>query len=93
MIERRKGRLTLVEKVVTLDYQDKQIILIPTAHVSRESAELVKRIILEERPDSVCIELDEAGKTASKILKTGKNTDIIKVIKSKIVVFCSPALF
>lgn len=38
---------------------DKEIILIPTAHVSQKSVELVKQVIDEEQPDSVCIELDE----------------------------------
>jgi len=82
----------LVENVVTLDYQDKQIILIPTAHVSRESAELVKRIILEERPDSVCIELDEDRYNSIQNPKTWENTDIIKVIKSKKVGFLFASL-
>mgnify|MGYP003805039733 CR=1 FL=1 len=82
----------MVENVVTLDYQDKQIILIPTAHVSRESAELVKRIILEERPDSVCIELDEDRYNSIQNPKTWENTDIIKVIKSKKVGFLFASL-
>ena len=33
-------------------------ILVGTAHVSRESAELVERVIERERPDCVCVELD-----------------------------------
>ncbi len=32
---------------------DKEVVLIGTAHVSKESAELVSRVILEEKPDSV----------------------------------------
>ncbi len=38
----------------------REILLVGTAHVSRESAELVRALILEERPDRVCIELDAA---------------------------------
>ncbi|MGE3499502.1 MAG: TraB/GumN family protein [Candidatus Binatia bacterium] len=33
-------------------------VLVGTAHVSRESAELVERVIAAEQPDSICIELD-----------------------------------
>jgi pheromone shutdown-related protein TraB len=36
----------------------REILLVGTAHVSRESAELVRDLILRERPDRVCIELD-----------------------------------
>lgn len=36
----------------------REILLVGTAHVSRESAELVRALILRERPDRVCIELD-----------------------------------
>lgn len=38
----------------------REILLVGTAHVSRESAELVRDLILEERPDRVCVELDGA---------------------------------
>ncbi len=33
--------------------------LVGTAHVSRESRDLVRRVIEQERPDCVCVELDE----------------------------------
>ena len=36
----------------------KTIILVGTAHVSRESAELVRSVIEREHPDRVCVELD-----------------------------------
>ncbi|MDR0400754.1 MAG: TraB/GumN family protein [Treponema sp.] len=39
--------------------QHGEIILIGTAHVSRESIEEVNRIIREERPGLVCVELDQ----------------------------------
>ena len=38
----------------------REIILIGTAHVSRSSAEEVTEVIKSERPDRVCLELDEA---------------------------------
>ncbi len=73
--------------VTRLTYQDKEIILIGTAHVSKESAELVKQVIEEERPDSVCIELDEGRYQNIQNPKAWENTDIVKVIKSNRVGF------
>lgn len=75
------------ENVTTLDYQNKKIILIATAHVSKESAELVKQVIEKEHPDSVCIELDEDRYNNIQKPKAWENTDIVKVIKSKKVGF------
>jgi pheromone shutdown-related protein TraB len=36
----------------------REVLLVGTAHVSRESAQLVRELIEKERPDRVCIELD-----------------------------------
>ncbi len=68
--------------ITKLAYEDKEIILIATAHVSKESAELVKQVIAEERPDSVCIELDEDRYQNILNPKAWENTDIVKIIKS-----------
>ena len=75
------------ENITKLEYQGKEIILIATAHVSKESAELVKLVIEEERPDSVCIELDEDRYSNIQNPKAWESTDIVKVIKSKRVGF------
>lgn len=75
------------DNVTRLIYQDKEIILIATAHVSVESKELVKRVIEEERPDSVCIELDEDRYKNMQNPKSWENTDIVTIIKSKRVGF------
>ena len=68
-------------------YQDKEIILIPTAHVSKNSVELVKQVIAEEQPDSICVELDEQRYQTLQDPEAWKKTDIVKVIKSKRVGF------
>ena len=81
------------DNVTKIEYLDKQIILIATAHVSKESAELVKKVIEEERPDSVCIELDEDRYQNIIKPKDWENTDLIKVIKSKKVGFMVANLF
>jgi pheromone shutdown-related protein TraB len=66
-----------------LKYGDKEIILIGTAHVSRESADLVQQVIEEEKPDTVCIELCQARYQSMTQKKQWQNTDLIKVIKEK----------
>jgi pheromone shutdown-related protein TraB len=71
------------QNITRLEYQDKELILIATAHVSKESVELVKQVIEEERPDSVCVELDEDRYNNLQNPKAWENTDIIKVIKSQ----------
>ena len=66
-----------------LAFKDKDIILLGTAHVSNESTDLVARVIEEEKPDTVCIELCEARYEALTQKNKRQNTDLIKVIKEK----------
>lgn len=42
------------ENISRLEMDGKEIILIGTAHVSKNSAEQVKAVIEAEQPDSVC---------------------------------------
>ena len=64
-----------------LKFNYQEVILIGTAHVSQNSVEEVGRLIEEEKPDRVCIELDD-GRMKSKTEKTSwENMDIRKVIK------------
>jgi pheromone shutdown protein TraB len=65
------------ENIVKLEYQGKEIILIATAHVLKQSAELVKKIITEEQPDSVYVELDEGRYRTIQNPKAWENTDVI----------------
>lgn len=81
------------ENITKIEYQGKEIILIATAHVSKESALLVKRVIDENYPDSICIELDEGRFQNIQNPKAWENTDIIKVIKLKKVGFLLANLF
>jgi pheromone shutdown-related protein TraB len=66
-----------------LSYGDKTITLIGTAHVSRESAELVTSVIAAEKPDTVCVELCPARYQAIQQKNAWQDMDIIKVIKEK----------
>jgi pheromone shutdown-related protein TraB len=66
-----------------LTYQAKDVILVGTAHISRESAELVKRAIAEESPDTVCVELCRSRYESMTQRKAWQETDLIKAIKDK----------
>lgn len=71
------------DQLIRIDYQGKEIILIPTAHVSQESVNLVRETIKEENPDSICIELDDQRYKNLKNPDAWKNTNIIDIIKEK----------
>ena len=71
------------ENITRLHIDGREIILIGTAHVSRQSAVQVKEVIEAERPDSVCIELDVQRYQSVTDKSKWKETDIFKVIKEK----------
>ena len=66
-----------------LEYDDKQVILVGTAHVSKESAEQVIRVIQEESPDTVCVELCQSRYQSIRQKERWQETDIVKIIKEK----------
>jgi len=66
-----------------LEINGKEIILIGTAHVSKESAELVVETIDAEKPDTVCVELCSSRYQAISQKDKWQNMDIVKVIKEK----------
>jgi pheromone shutdown-related protein TraB len=66
-----------------LSYTSKEVTLIGTAHVSRQSADLVKQTIEEERPDTVCVELCQSRYETITKKKKWQDTDLLKVIKEK----------
>lgn len=61
---------------------NKEIILVGTAHISQESVDLAKRIIEEEKPDSVGVELDRQRMDQLLSGSKWKELDINKVIES-----------
>jgi len=66
-----------------LIFEEKEVILVGTAHVSKESAQLVSDIIETEKPDTVCVELCDARYQSIRQKDKWLDTDIIKVIKEK----------
>jgi len=66
-----------------LKFNEKEFILVGTAHVSKESARLAKSVIEEEKPDTVCVELCQSRFQAIRQKDQWQDTDIVKVIKEK----------
>ncbi|GIN63560.1 conjugal transfer protein TraB [Robertmurraya siralis] len=71
------------ENVTRIFLDEKEYILIGTAHVSKQSAEQVKEVIEAEKPDSVCVELDEQRYQSIMEGNSWKDMDIFSVIKQK----------
>lgn len=69
------------QNITRINLDDKEIILIGTAHVSKHSAEQVKEVIEREQPDAVCVELDEQRYQSIMNANKWKEMDLFKVIK------------
>jgi len=66
-----------------LHIDDKQVILLGTAHVSKESAQQVRQVIRAENPDTVCVELCQSRYQSIRQKERWQETDIVKIIKEK----------
>ncbi len=75
--------LNIQENTDRLFINDKEIILVGTAHVSKESAELVKEVILSEKPDTVCLELCATRLASLRDREKWRNMNIVKVVREK----------
>jgi len=66
-----------------LDLGDRQLILVGTAHVSRSSVDLVRRVLENERPDCVCVELDPQRFESLARAKAFEALDLKQIIRRK----------
>jgi len=66
-----------------LTSDDKEVLLVGTAHVSKDSVQLVKQVIRDEQPDTVCVELCQSRYQAIRQRDHWQNMDIVRVIKEK----------
>ena len=66
-----------------LEHQGRTVTLVGTAHVSRESADLVRRTIETEKPETVCVELCASRLQSIRQKSRWQEMDIIKVVKEK----------
>jgi len=66
-----------------LDFNGKHVTLVGTAHVSKESVDLVDAVITDTKPDTVCVELCESRAQSIRQKDRWQEMDIINVIKEK----------
>lgn len=66
---------------ISIDGRD--FILVGTAHVSQESAELVQNVIAREMPDCVCIELDQRRFEALSQQRRWEDLNLKEVIRTR----------
>ncbi|MEN8189811.1 MAG: TraB/GumN family protein [Thermodesulfobacteriota bacterium] len=71
------------DDVSLIEHRDKTILLIGTAHISQHSVDLVREVIEQEQPDSVCIELDEKRYQSLVKKKLWQSLDLRQIIKNK----------
>ncbi len=78
--------------VTELSYEGREIFLVGTAHVSKNSVEEVRRVIDEVQPDTVCVELDKTRHEALVDEARWQRLDIFQVIKQKKVLMLMASL-
>jgi pheromone shutdown-related protein TraB len=71
------------EDIHHLTFEDKDIHLVGTAHVSRESVDLVNQVLNEKDPDTVCVELCKSRYESLTQKKTWQEANIFRVIRDK----------
>ncbi len=71
------------DDVAVIRRDGQTVLLVGTAHISRESADLVELVIEQEQPDTVCIELDEKRYNALSKPQQWEKLDLKQIIKSK----------
>ena len=64
-----------------ITFEEKQILLIGTAHISQSSVDEVDSIISKEKPDTVCIELCSSRHQTMLDKNQWKKMDIFKVVR------------
>ena len=65
----------------TVKIGKKEVILIGTVHISKDSVEEVRNVIEKENPDVVGVELCESRFDALKNAKKWEDTNILDIIK------------
>jgi pheromone shutdown-related protein TraB len=69
--------------VTVVEVGSRSFVLVGTAHVSRESLDLVRAVIEREQPDCVCVELDERRYAALSQEQRFEDLDLRAVIRQR----------
>ena len=71
------------EEVQVFHLDGREIVLVGTAHVSKESVDLVRLVIATENPDCVCVELDDKRYKTLSGRKRWESLDLKEIIRKK----------
>jgi pheromone shutdown-related protein TraB len=71
------------ERIQRIQLGDREIVLLGTAHVSKESVSEVERVLEAEAPDQVCVEIDEARRKSLSSGSGWSELNIYRVIREK----------
>jgi len=71
------------QDVEVLTLGGRRIVLVGTAHISRESVDLVRLVIERERPDVVCVELDQRRFEALSSERRWESLDLREIIRKR----------
>jgi len=69
--------------IIRIQTSEREIVLLGTAHISQESIDLVRATIAAEKPDSVCVELDEGRLKALENKDRWKNLNVKDILRKK----------
>lgn len=69
--------------VETIHVNGREYIIVGTAHISQQSADLVRTVIENEKPDTVCVELDSQRYKALVEKKKWESLDLKSLIRQK----------
>lgn len=82
MSENTAAHTEIESNVDLIEHEGRSFFIIGTAHVSKDSADLVERTIRDRNPDTVAVELCESRFESLSNPERWKETDIYTVIKS-----------
>jgi len=82
-MENRFPQHSYPDDVQIVRHGEKTILLIGTAHISRQSVELVEQVIAREELDCVCVELDKNRYEALSNPRRWENLDLKQIIRNK----------
>ncbi len=77
------GDVRAAKDVAVVRQGDREFLLVGTAHVSQESADLARQVIESEKPDCVCIELDDRRYEALRSEEKFESLDLREVLRRK----------
>ncbi|MBW2350279.1 MAG: TraB family protein, partial [Deltaproteobacteria bacterium] len=83
MLDQERVNRDYPSDVQVIHLGTREIILIGTAHISKDSVDLVRRVIKNETPDCVCVELDVKRYDTLSKKKRWESLDLKEIIRKK----------